>query len=62
MQEKRQIENMLLRRQCDEIQNYISRYPSEEKEQRIIEWIEKYAMGYRKNMESIIGFVNRTLK
>ncbi len=53
---------MLLRRQCDEIQNYISRYPSEEKEQRIIEWIEKYAMGYRKNMESIIGFVNRTLK
>ncbi len=53
---------MLLRRQCEEITNYVNGFPPEEKEQRTLEWIEKYATVYRENMEAILVFVERTLK
>lgn len=62
MIEKRDPQNLLLRQQCDEIQNYIEQFPIEEREPRIMEWIEKYAIIYRKNMEAILAFTERTLK
>lgn len=36
-----------LDKQCKMIQNYVAQYPAHEKQQRAIEWIEKYAHQYR---------------
>ncbi len=54
MQDKKESTNQLLLRQCQEINNYISQFPPEEKDQRILEWIEKYAVAYRQNMEALL--------
>ena len=59
MNDRRTSENMVLRLQCEEILKYVSQYPPEEKEQRILEWIEKYTAIYRENMDSILAFVEK---
>ncbi|MGK5092236.1 hypothetical protein WDW89_09545 [Deltaproteobacteria bacterium TL4] len=62
MIERRNPENLLLRRQCEEIENYIMQFPKAERERRMLEWIENYACSYRENMETIMSFVERNLK
>ena len=62
MDERRNSEKVILRWECEEINNYASQFPPEEREQRMMEWINRYATAYRANMEDILSFVNRTLE
>ena len=59
MDERRASENMVLRIQCDEILHYANQYAPQEREQRMLEWIEKYALNFRENLDDILAFVEK---
>ena len=60
--DRRLDENVLMRLQCEEVKNYAELFPEEEKENRMVEWISKYALDYRENMDVIKRFVQNKLK
>ncbi|MBF0236323.1 MAG: hypothetical protein HQM12_01345 [SAR324 cluster bacterium] len=46
--------DVILKLQCNALKLYAEQFPCEEREQKILEWIAKYAHVYRDTMEQFI--------
>lgn len=58
---RREEDRFVLQHQCEEIKHYILSFPEEERAEKELEWIEKYASTYRNNMDKVKDFVEKNL-